>query len=441
MSDSDKERVILFGTGNGLRDAVNDGFLEQYDVVAVADSDPKVQGFIICGYCIIAPEQMKNYHYDFIYITSVNYYCEIRDQLIKDYKVNENRIKFVNPNIWFANEKKEKKKLQYLRNAVIEMKLDGFKRDHAFIEIMGRVEERNAISSYWSGYTVHEDWFISAEESYEYCLERFNMYPQFREFSEMDRDHSDDCILDYGCGPGNDMVWFMLNCKAKQVIGMDVSEKALRNTQFRLALHNVKSSNAKLIQIGETESRIPLEENSIDFVNCQGVLMHTSNPVKIVEEFYRVLKKEKVDQKSCANIMIYNKDSIWYHLYAAYYLRFVDNRFLADLGKDRVNGMTVDDVFGCSTDGLDCPRAVCWTEKEFISILQQAGFGKIEYQGDYPNSLEPAIAQKYIDQAMGDSRLEENHKNFLRKVSFNEEGYPLYNGKLCCVGGVYRCYI
>lgn len=441
MDDSFKEKVILFGTGNGLRDADFNGSLEQYDVVAIADSNPNVQGFNIFGYCIIGPEQINNYYYDFIYITTVDYYDEIRDQLINNYEISKEKIRLVNPDKWHKDYEKEKKKVQFLRNAVIEMRLDSFKKNNTLIEIVGQEKERNAISLYWSAHTVHDGWFISAEESYEYCLERFNMYPQFREFSEMDRDHSGDFILDYGCGPGNDMVWLLLHCKARHVIGMDVSGTALRNLQFRLALHDVKSSNARLIQIEEAENRIPLEDNSIDFVNCQGVLMHTSNPVKIIEEFYRVLKKGKEDGKSCANIMVYNKNSIWYHLYAAYYLRYIDNRFLADLGKDRVNEMTVDDIFGCSTDGLDCPRAVCWTEKEFANILQQAGFGRVEYKGGYPNSLEPVIAQKYITQAVGDSRLEEHHKDFLRKVSFSDEGYPMYNGKLCCVGGVYRCYI
>lgn len=436
-----KEKVILFGAGNGLRDVIFDGFSKQYNVVAVVDSNPKIQGLDIFGYSIIAPEQIENYHYDFIYITSVDYYCEIRDQLIKNYKINGKRIKLAKPDIWLANLENEKKNLQYLRNAVIDIKSDGFKKNNALVEITGLVEEKNVISSYWSMHTVHDDWFVSAEESYEYCLERFNMYPKFREFSQMDRDHSDDFILDYGCGPGNDMVWLILNCKAKHVIGMDVSETALRNTQFRLALHNIRSSNAELIQIGETTDRIPLEDNSIDFVNCQGVLMHTSNPVKIIEEFYRVLNKEKGNEQSCANIMVYNKDSIWYHLYAAYYLRYVDNVFLANLGKDRINEMTVDDIFECSTDGINCPRAVCWSEKEFISILQKAGFGRIEYKGGYPNSLEPAIAQEYMEQAIADSRLEEVHKEFLRNVSFDEEGYPVHNGKLCCVGGVYLCYI
>jgi hypothetical protein len=55
--------------------------------------------------------------------------------------------------------------------------------------------------------------------------------------------------------------------------------------------------------------------------------------------------------------------------------------------------------------------------------------------------MELTIAQKYIYQALEDNRLEEVHKEFLRKVSFNKEGYPIYNEKICCIGGVYICYI
>ena len=55
--------------------------------------------------------------------------------------------------------------------------------------------EKNEISLYWNDHTVHDNWFISAEESYEYCIKRFNMYPKFREFAQMDRKHHDDIVL------------------------------------------------------------------------------------------------------------------------------------------------------------------------------------------------------------------------------------------------------
>jgi len=430
--------------GGGYKNALENGIFEQYDVVAVADSASKVQGFITNGYCIIAPEQIIDYDYDFIYITSAKYYQEIRRQLINHHKIDGEKIKLADQYILTGKieegrTEEDRRQLQYIRNEIIEMRLEDFKKRDALIKIAGNLTEKNEISLYWNDHTVHDNWFISAEESYEYCIKRFNMYPKFREFAQMDRKHHDDIVLDYGCGPGNDIVWLMLNCKTKHIIGMDVSRTALENAQFRLALHHAKSSDVELIQIDEIEDRIPLEDGSIDFVNCQGVLMHTSNPMKILKEFYRVLKKGK--DKPCASIMVYHKDSIWYHLYAAYYLRYVDNRIFADLGRDKMYELTVDDIFEHSTDGIRCPKAKCWTENEFVRMLSDAGFGRIEYQGGYSNSLEVAIARKYLACAIEDSRLEDVHKQFLREVSFNEEGCPVHHGKECCIGGVYICYL
>ncbi len=439
MKEYNKEQIIIFGTGGGYRNALLNGFFEQYDVAAVADSNSRLQGFITAGHCIIAPDQINDYNYNYIYITSEKYYQEIQHQLVDHYKIDRKKIRLAEQRTSYRDSEKEKKELQCLRNAIIEVRLDNFKKNGVMVEIAGSMTNGNEISSYWNAHTVHDNWFVSAQESYEYCLERFNMYPKFREFAQMDRSHEEDVILDYGCGPGNDLTWLKLNGKAKHIIGMDVSRAALENAQFRLALHHINNSDAELVQIGETEDKIPLEDNSIDFINCQGVLMHTSNPPKIVKEFYRVIKKQS--DKPCASIMVYNKDSIWYHLYAAYYLRYVDNMIFADFGMDKTSKMSVDDIFVCSTDGIRCPKAACWTEEEFIGILKNAGFSRIEYQGGYPDNMELGIAKKYIYQAIEDCRLEEVHKEFLRNVSFNEEGYPVYNGKLCGVGGVYICYV
>ena len=87
-----KEKIILFGTGGGYRNALENGIFEQYDVVAVADSNSKVQGFITYGYCIISPEQINDYDYDCIYITSIKYFQEIQIQLINNYKIDKEKI-------------------------------------------------------------------------------------------------------------------------------------------------------------------------------------------------------------------------------------------------------------------------------------------------------------------------------------------------------------
>lgn len=196
----------------------------------------------------------------------------------------------------------------------------------------------------------------------------------------MDRKHDDEVILDYGCGPGNDLTWYTQMANPKMIIGMDVSITSLKRAQFRMAIHGISKEQCKLILIDESTGKIPLENESVDFVSCQGVLMHTSNPESILKEFYRVLKKGTSNLCS-AVIMVYNKESVWWHLYAAYYLRFVDSSELVPYTKEQVHRMPLEEIFRRSTDGSECPMARCYAPEEFISLCKDAGFSRIEYQG------------------------------------------------------------
>ncbi len=46
-------------------------------------------------------------------------------------------------------------------------------------------------------------------------------------------------MLDYGCGPGNDLTGFAINTSAARLIGFDVSQTALDLAARRLELHGV----------------------------------------------------------------------------------------------------------------------------------------------------------------------------------------------------------
>ena len=61
-------------------------------------------------------------------------------------------------------------------------------------------------------------------------------------------DEADDLVVvDYGCGPGNDLVGFSEFSKTKKLIGVDVSKTALKVAETRLKLHHKK---VELIEIG-----------------------------------------------------------------------------------------------------------------------------------------------------------------------------------------------
>lgn len=329
------------------------------------------------------------------------------------------------------------KKMTALEEASLENTMRIFQLQGTLIpiETPGVSEDATIVTDYWTRHTVYDGAFFSAAQSARYMEERCGMHPQFRDYIRADDCHDGEVLLDYGCGPGHDLTWFSCKNNLKQIIGMDVSMTSLQKSQFRLALHGVPASRARLILADDASPSIALPDASVDFVNCQGVLMHTSFPEKILAEFRRVLRPEG---RAC--IMVYNKSSVWYHLYAAYVLRFIDATPLLPLTQEEISAMGVDEIFRRSTDGVECPISRCYTPEEFSEMCRNAGFADVEYIGGYTNTLEPGIAQRYLDAALADVRLEEEHKAFLREVTLDQDGYPVLraNGMQCSIGGVYH---
>lgn len=436
------EKVIIYGCGGNYRYALLNGMIDSYEVVAYSDSNPKLWGVPANNSKVIPPENINDYSYDAVYVTSAANFGDIAGTLNAKYGIPAWKIKLLETNS--LDEKKFKEmesRIGILNNAVAELLIDKFERNNKLVKIEEGEEKGrdiNEIESFWTDHTVHDDYFVSAKESQKYCYKRFDMYPMFRELAGMDLSHDGEIVLDYGCGPGNDLTWYSLQNNLKSIIGMDVSLTALKLSQYRMALHNI--SNVRLIHKSEGDTHIPLDDESVDFVNCQGVLMHTSSPGEILKEFYRVLhKKPKVSPH--VSIMVYNKDSIWYHLYAAYFLRFVDNTYLINSGVDKAQMVDVDEIFKRSTDTVNCPKASCFRSDEFCRMCSSAGFSKVDYRGGYPNNLEPGIARRYLQMALEDERLEDEHKAFLKEVTYDEKGYPMYDGKYCCIGGTYQLWV
>ena len=252
---------------------------------------------------------------------------------------------------------------------------------------------------------------------------RFSWYPLYKDYMQLYGDHNDEIILDYGCGPASEIVGFALYSEPKKIIGIDVSLKALRLGQHRLALHRIDPGMVELILVSDEASIIPLPDNSVDFINCLGVLMHTSHPELLLCELHRVLKPF-----SNCRVMVYNRDSIWMHIHAAYVIKILENRF---------PGLSDVEIFSKVNDGENCPEARCYYPDEFISICKEAGFKYVEYIGGHFSHAELEYIPDYLNKAMVDERFEEEHKEFLRNLQYNSNGYPKYKGKTAGFGGVY----
>jgi len=91
--------------------------------------------------------------------------------------------------------------------------------------------------------------------------------------------------LDAGCGNGRGSVYMMSN-GARSVDSVDISPKNIKSTERNLKLFG--HSNFTCTQ--SSLETLPFEDNSFDFVWCNGVIMHTANPDACLAEISRVLK-------------------------------------------------------------------------------------------------------------------------------------------------------
>lgn len=285
------------------------------------------------------------------------------------------------------------------------------------------VNKKTIVDEYWSEHTVKAKYFRNRHESQKYSIERLRKRPFHKEFMELDKSHNDEIILDYGCGPGNDLVNFIMNSNAKEIIGIDISDKALKYAKHQTSLYTESDIPIRFIKIMGNTKIIPLEDESVDYIICTGVLQHTTNPTSILKDFFRILKN-----KSYIHIMVYNHDSIFFHVRIAYKL------------KGGFIGNDVDEVFKRSTDGINCPISKAYKAHEFIEICDNVGF-KTEFVGGY---ISPADTAKYLNEykhrILTEPKLNDEHKEFVRLVRIGSDGYPTYNKKYCGIGGVYKLY-
>lgn len=280
-----------------------------------------------------------------------------------------------------------------------------------------------AVDAYWGNHTVYAPPFHTARSSLAHLRWRASEYPLFEPLMELYGDHTADTVLDYGCGLGNDLVGFLVLGKARRVIGIDVSRKALELARNRLALHRIDGQRVTLFQVGDGNESVPLDDDSIDLVYCEGVLHHTSSPSALLSEFHRVLKPG-----ARAAIMVYNRASLYFHLFTAYQRQILEGAF---------RGLSIDEAFRKNTDGEECPISRAYEPGAFARDCEEAGF-EVRFVGGYFARLELELFKSLRSEAMADLRLAVEHRTFLRELTVGADGYPRHRGSYAGIGGVYH---
>jgi ubiquinone/menaquinone biosynthesis C-methylase UbiE len=279
-------------------------------------------------------------------------------------------------------------------------------------------DSQAAVADYWTDYnvTLHHA-FQSREESLSYFRWRNDQYFGYIGLMPL-RGQDGKVVLDFGCGPGHDLVGFATESKPSRLIGVEVSPSSLAEARSRLALHGAA---CEFILANRQSSELPLDSGSIDYVHSSGVLHHVPDLVGTLRELRRVLRRDGV-----ARVMVYNYESVWLHLFVAYVKRLLENAY---------RDLSLEQAFARTTDGEVCPIAHVYRPAEFVGAAKEAGFDA-EFTGS-ALSMHEARMLPYRFEAIQDRRLPEECRRFLLELKFDEHALPRYRGHGAGVDGCY----
>jgi ubiquinone/menaquinone biosynthesis C-methylase UbiE len=247
-------------------------------------------------------------------------------------------------------------------------------------------------------------------ESLAYFHWRCDQYPGYLDLMPVAGFDGAD-ILDYGCGPGHDLVGFAEYSKPRRLVGADVSSSSLDQARERLSLHGAAVEWALLDPVAE---RLPFGSGSFDYVHSSDVLHHVPNLPGTLAELRRVLRPE-----GRLRVMVYHSRSVWLHLYVAYVLRLRDGQL------DRT--LPIREAFARSTDGAECPIANCYTPEEFGALAEKAGF-TCRTVGVACSLFEMQLLATNHFEACMSMELEAEHRQFLLALTYDEQRRPHFAG-------------
>ncbi len=113
----------------------------------------------------------------------------------------------------------------------------------------------------------------------------FQRYWHARRFSEMCKviDPVEGAVLDVGCHAGT-FTQFVLKCiKSRDIYGIDISHSAIDRIRKKIPYGHFEVADA---------GNLPFRDNFFDAIFCLEVLEHVDNPLEVLGEIRRVMKKD-----------------------------------------------------------------------------------------------------------------------------------------------------
>jgi ubiquinone/menaquinone biosynthesis C-methylase UbiE len=166
--------------------------------------------------------------------------------------------------------------------------------------------EKAKIKDYWET-RLPQTWYSgkkpgTLEWFNELAFQRYNVYYAYLlQVAEFEY-HPGERVLEIGVGMGTDLIQYAKN--GAKVSGIDLTEDAITKTRQHFITKGLKFEH---LQTADAEN-LPFKDNSFDLVYSFGVLHHTPNTDKAIEEIHRVLKPG-----GKAIVMLYSRG--WKHYF------------------------------------------------------------------------------------------------------------------------------
>ena len=159
--------------------------------------------------------------------------------------------------------------------------------------------EKEAVHDFWDNASCGEELYLAGDSKDAYLKQadiRYRLEPFILEFAEFENS-KDKKVLEIGVGLGADHQQFAQ--AGAFLTGVDLTQRAIDHTRRRfqvLSLHSdLKTADAE---------NLPFADGAFDIVYSWGVLHHSPNTAKAIDEVFRVLKPN-----GTAKIMVYYKYS------------------------------------------------------------------------------------------------------------------------------------
>lgn len=226
----------------------------------------------------------------------------------------------------------------------------GMRQENSDIQLKGQVRE------YWDAHPCGTqftdlDWgskeFFDEVESFRYATQPF-----MKEIVGFDK-FTGKKVLEIGCGLGTDLLQFARG--GANVTGVDLTPKSIELVKNRFAMENLPVD----ARVADAEN-LPFDNDSFDVVYSFGVLHHTPDTQKAIDEVHRVLKPG-----GRIIIMLYNRTSlhVWLGapLYAAARLS----------GERRADGQKLVDSWIRIYDGDGNPLGKAYSRSEMDKMFSK----------------------------------------------------------------------